>query len=406
MSPLRIAFVTVADLPEGAGNTARLRSLVQALRGSGHDVRIWNEHALGVAPESALSARGTLAGAPYEYVLGTTARARGFGMLGAKLRAVSAIARRMRATRAAGALDVVWFNCLSYYDVAPLSALARGLGVATIQSYEDERLELVSQEPLGLARRCFGWNARLADRRCPRAAHALVVISHYLREKYGQLCGDPARVHLVPTLLDTKAWVLPAEVETREPVLLYSGAFGEQDDFDGLLDALDLLRRQGRAFRLVLLGGQARDGERVAALRARVDALGLTPRVEWPGFVPAVQVRERIARANLLLNLRRDGVWSRSGLSTKLSEYLASGRCVVASAVGDVGRYVRDAESALVVRPGASGAQLAPVLASALGSLELRRRIGAAGREVARQSFDLAVGQRLLEPVLRAMVSR
>src|SRR5215475_2864415 len=86
---LSIGFVTVADLPEGCGRTARLRALVGALVGMGHRVVIWNQH--GLESSGAEQATGELAGAHFEYVLGTTARQRGFRAFGLKFRAVKRI---------------------------------------------------------------------------------------------------------------------------------------------------------------------------------------------------------------------------------------------------------------------------------------------------------------------------
>jgi glycosyltransferase involved in cell wall biosynthesis len=397
---LSVAFVTVADLPEGGGNTSRLKTLIQALARAGHRVRVWNQHALGVADPAALCASGAVAGAPYEFVLGTTARRTGAGMAADKLRAVAAVARRMRAAARAGELDVVWFNCLSFYDVAPLTALARRLGAATVQSYEDERRELVSDDALPASARLFAWNSLLADRLCPKRADALVVISSYLARKYAAACGDAARVQLVPTLADADAWKLPPEPDAAEPRVLYAGAFGEQDDVLGLVEALGALERQGRRFRAVLLGANEREAHRIEAVRRRIEALGIGGRVTLRGFLPLDAVREEIARANVLFAVRRDGVWSRSGLSTKLSECLASGRLVVASAVGDVPSYLRDGESALVVPPGADPAQIAAALDRALADPGLRRRVGAAGRQVALCRFGLDAAARDLDALL------
>jgi glycosyltransferase involved in cell wall biosynthesis len=400
---LHVAFVTVADLPEGGGNTSRLKTLVQALVRSGHRIRIWNQHALGVAERSALGARGELAGATFEYVLGTTARRAGAGMALDKLRAVAAIAARMRAAARAGELDVVWFNCLSLYDVAPLTALARRLGAATVQAYEDERRERVTEDAPSASTLLFGWNSALADRVCPRRADALVVISSYLERKYAAACGDPTRVRVVPTLVDGDAWKLPPEPETAEPRVLYAGAFGEQDDVLGLVDALGRLARAGRPFRALLVGANSREAHRVDAVRSRIAELGLGGRAELRGFASQDGVREAVARANVLYAVRRDGLWSRSGLSTKLSEGLASGRPVVTSAIGDAQQYLRDGESALLVPAGADPERIAGALGRALVDPALRRRVGAAGRAVALRHFDLDAGRRTLDGMLAAI---
>lgn len=403
--PLHIVFVTIADLPEGAGNTSRLRRLVQAVAACGHEVEIWNEHALGVSPPDTQKPEGEIEGVPYRFVLGTAARGAGFGMIGAKLRAVQTLKRMVRERARAGRLDVLWFNNLSYYDTRPLTVLARRLGVRTVQSYEDERLEALDTGNRSLTNRLFAFNSKLADRVCPREADAVAVISTYLRDKYAPLAASPERVHLVPTIIDCDAWGCPPEPDRTEPVILYSGSFSEQDEMDAFIDALGILRREGLAFRLVMLGGNRRNPRAAEDALARIRDQGLADRAEFKGFVPLAEVRRQICAANILINIRADGVWSRSGLSTKLSEYLASGRLVVTSMVGDVPHYLRDGESARFVSGTAGAEEIAAVLREALSDPDLRRRVGEGGRRVAQASFDLPVVRDRIAAMLDGIVA-
>src|SRR5215469_14971147 len=108
MRPLFLGFVTVADLPEGCGRTARLRTLVGALAGMGHHVQIWNQH--GLEGSGAEQPAGQLSGAHFEYVLGTTARQRGFRAISLKFRAVRSILDRVRRAAEAHQLDWLFFN--------------------------------------------------------------------------------------------------------------------------------------------------------------------------------------------------------------------------------------------------------------------------------------------------------
>lgn len=401
--PLHIVFITIADLPEGGGNTSRLKSVVQALSASGHHVSILNEHALGVSPPSMQNPKGEIAGAEFEYVLGSVERQYGYGVTTAKLRAVRAISRRLRQLASEGKLDVIWFNQLFFYDMYPLTRLGRKLGVATIQAYEDERQELVTSERRSLSKRLFALNSRAADRWCPPLADGIVVISRYLQEKYAHLSHAPEKVHLLPTVVDCKAWECGPEPVTDEPVILYTGNFGEQDEVENLISALGILRDQGTRFRFLSVGGNTRTGEqgREARVDALIQKLGLPARVERRGFMPLSDVRKEVAKASILVNLRRDGVWSHSGLSTKLSEYLASGRLVLASRVGDVDYYLKHGESALLISPQCPVHEIVDALSFALASPESRRWIGNTGRMVALDQFDVPVAQKRLESLLQ-----
>jgi glycosyltransferase involved in cell wall biosynthesis len=394
--PLSIGFVTVADLPEGGGRTGRLRTLVGALAGMGHRVTVWNEHGLENSPGQQVS--GDLCGARYEYVLGTTEREFGFRATFLKLRAVKSILGKVRVAAHAANLDLVFFNHLAFYDTFPITRLAKRLGVPTIQCYEDERRELVGQD-LGLARRVFGWNSWAADRWCSKQAAQIWVISSYLHEKYARLSGRPSRVWIIPTIIDCAAWSLLPEPDNPCPVILYSGSFGEQDDTEKLVQVLGCLKRQKMDFRMRFLGGKP-GLPQVERLKSLAKEQGIENAIELKGFCPAAIVKQEITNANILVNLRTNSLWGRSGLSTKLSEYLAAGRAVLTTDIGDNARYVEDGKSALVVSPDAPAEKVAAVMKAALERPDWRRQLGAGGRQAALKHFDVQVVQKSMNEAL------
>lgn len=395
--PLSLSFVTVADLPEGCGRTARLRTLVGALAGMGHRVQIWNQH--GLEGSGAELPAGALGAARFEYVLGTTARRRGFRAIGLKFRAVKSVLERVRRAADAHQLDRLFFNNLAFYDTFPVTRLAQRLGIPTVQCYEDERHEVLDPGRHGLAWRVFGWNSWAADRWCSPMADQLWVISTYLHEKYARLSGHPDRVRIIPTIVDCAAWKMPPEPLAAVPLILYSGGFGDQDDMDKLFQALSLLRRQQVPFRMRLLGARP-ELPRVRQLQSLAAELGLGSDLEFKGFCLAAVVKEEVGNANILMNLRTDSIWSRSGLSTKLSEYLAAGRTILTTDIGDNARYVRNGESALVVSPDDPAEKVAAVLKQAIEHPEWRRRLSEGARQAALAHFDVPVIQKLMAQAL------
>lgn len=398
---LSIVIVTVADLPEGgAGHTSRLATLAGTLASLGHRVVIWNEHAM--SKTSGQSVSGKLSGVPFEYVLGTIDRRYGFGATVLKIRAVRTILRKLRAAHQNRRVDLILLNSLSFYDIAPITRWARRHGVATIQCYEDERMELVSQEKLGVARRLFGLNAWLADRWCSRLADAVIVISHYLKQKYDSLTGEPSKVHIVPPIIDCEEWRTPDEVTSDCPRLIYTGSLTEHDEVEKIVEALGLLKQRGLNFSVLILGADV-SNPRTKHLRNLIDTFNLADRVELRGFVPVAVVKKELSNANIMLALRRDSVWARSGQSTKLSEYLASGRLVVTTPINDNARYLRDGESALFVTSVESIDKIAHVLEIALRSPELRSKIGKAGRRVAEMNFDKRIAQQRVTEIINTL---
>src|SRR5205814_6501455 len=76
------------------------------------------------------------------------------------------------------------------------------------------------------------------------------------------------------------------------------------------------------------------------------------------------------------------------GLPMSVLEGMAAGLPVVASDVGGVAEAVADGETGLLV-PAGDPTALARALEQLLQDVELRRRLGARGRERARERFDV-----------------
>ncbi len=74
------------------------------------------------------------------------------------------------------------------------------------------------------------------------------------------------------------------------------------------------------------------------------------------------------------------------GSPTKVFEYMAMGKAIVASRLGQIGEVLTDQETALLVEPG-NVRELTAAIVKLIDSDELRARIGSKAREVAEREF-------------------
>src|SRR5690606_7735486 len=118
---------------------------------------------------------------------------------------------------------------------------------------------------------------------------------------------------------------------------------------------------------------------------------GVSDIVELKGFTPHAQLKQYLDEANILIGLRTNDEWSQTGLSTKLSEYLSTGRVVICSAVGDNTKYLTDGDNAVIVSPECTVEQLANAIELVIKDPDLRRHMGQNGKNVALTHFDMEV---------------
>jgi glycosyltransferase involved in cell wall biosynthesis len=116
-------------------------------------------------------------------------------------------------------------------------------------------------------------------------------------------------------------------------------------------------------------------------LEGRTTELGLEDRVTFTGFLPHSDVLDLYTKSYLLVNPSLSESFGRS-----LIEAMMAGIPVVASDAGGMGEIVRDGESGFLVEAGDSKG-LASAMALLLGDRELGKRMGEAGRRVAKESY-------------------
>jgi glycosyltransferase involved in cell wall biosynthesis len=187
-----------------------------------------------------------------------------------------------------------------------------------------------------------------------RGARLVIAASSALAASAREL-GAP-EVQVIPSGVE-----LPPNVgvEASPPEVLYAGRLSPEKGVLELVDAAD-------GMKLVVAG----DGP----LRERVPGA--------LGFVPHDELQRLYARAAVVACPSR-----REGFGVACLEAMAHARPVVATDVGGLRDLVVDGETGLVVPP-RDPAALRAALERLLGDEELRRRLGAGGRERARERFS------------------
>ena len=159
------------------------------------------------------------------------------------------------------------------------------------------------------------------------------------------------------------------------PYILAIGRHVPQKGFDVLLRALGLLEKMDLPKFDLLLAG---DGPEHGTLKALAEELGVAKRVHFPGRVAHHEALQMFAGSLFFVLPSRQEPFGLVNL-----EAMTSNRAVVASRVGGVPEIVLDKQSGLLVPPEDPEA-LANAIAQLITNVPLRRRLGAAGLERAK----------------------
>jgi glycosyltransferase involved in cell wall biosynthesis len=152
---------------------------------------------------------------------------------------------------------------------------------------------------------------------------------------------------------------------------------------DVLIEAMGLLRSRFPRMRLIQVGGpeEPLDPLPTELLKRQAERAGMADRILWLGY--RNDVPDLLAAGDIYCLPSRS-----EGLPLAVLEAMGAGLPVVGSAVGGVLEAVEHGRTGLLV-PSESPQALASAIASLLSDEGMRRRLGAEGRAVVRQRFDI-----------------
>ena len=168
-------------------------------------------------------------------------------------------------------------------------------------------------------------------------------------------------------------------VAPEETLVGFVGTFGPWHGVLALAEAIKLMPLEARVrFLLVGSGSLRPEVERILREGGALQRAMMTGAVEHervPGLLDACDI---LASPHVPLEDGSDFF----GSPTKLFEYMAMGKAIVASRLGQIGDVLKDKETALLVEPG-DARQLSAAILRLINSPEMRERLGRAARREA-----------------------
>ncbi len=223
-----------------------------------------------------------------------------------------------------------------------------------------------------------------------RAAARIFVVSGVERKNLEARGVPAAKILVNPNGVDTEVFrpgIGGADVRRElgigesEVVAGFVGTFGPWHGVVQLAQAIKMVPA-GVPVRFLLVGSGSLHGEVERILQAE----GASRRVIFTGTVPHDRVPLLLDACDMLVSPHiplADGS-DFFGSPTKIFEYMAMGKGIVASRLGQIGEVLADDETALLVEPG-NVEQLANAIVKLAQSPDLRTRLGAAARNIAMQ---------------------
>lgn len=290
--------------------------------------------------------------------------------------------------RKLGPIDVVVVSSPTFLSIGSAWFLARWKKAKLVVEVRDLWPAIFVELEVITNRALIGLLERL-ELAAYRAADAVVVVSEGFRQNIVRRGIGPGKVHTIHHGVDLQRFTGNGKHPTNirsglgardgDILVVYAGAHGISQGLGTVLEAAQILAREGIHFALVGDGADKADLSRLVQ-SANIDNVTMMPgrsSDEIPDLLIAADI--------CLVSLRKIPLFS-TFIPSKMFEYLAAGRAVIGTVEGEAAR-IMDEAGAMVVEP-ENALELASAIRKLAHDEQLRNEMGEQARSYVGMKFD------------------
>ncbi|UHG93161.1 glycosyltransferase family 4 protein [Spirosoma oryzicola] len=214
----------------------------------------------------------------------------------------------------------------------------------------------------------------------------IIVISSHLQKLLVGIAGNNTTIEYIPITVNLEKFEGKKRFDPskKEFKIFYGGSFFlGKDGIEYLIEAFNIVQAKYQNIKLVLSGKSIVKNE-YNKIQKLIDS---NSKIINKGYLTHEQYYKELNSADIFCMPRNNSKLSHAGFPFKLGEYLASGRAVVATRVGDVTNYLVDKENSLLVEP-ESAEQIADAILHLLENPILISELGDKAKELAKNNFS------------------
>lgn len=177
------------------------------------------------------------------------------------------------------------------------------------------------------------------------------------------------------------------KTDAKEKYIAYCGTISPfKDGVDCLIKAFACFASSHSDYKLKIIGRfESADAEKT--LKGLVESLNVVNSVEFTGVVKPEEMPQLLCGAQMLALARPDNEQAKYGFPTKLGEYLATGKPVVVTRVGEIGDFLKDGVNCRMSEPENPEA-FADCMSWVADHYESALSLGEAGRQLTMDEFS------------------
>ncbi len=180
---------------------------------------------------------------------------------------------------------------------------------------------------------------------------AIFCISEYLVKFYSTRGVEVRKLLKVPSMVDINRFNNDFILPVNFKYICYCGSLTVvKDGVDILIKSFAKIASVFKYINLLLVG-KADTIEDEVYFRKLVSGLELKHRIIFTGKLPRNAIPAYMCNAEILVLARPSGIVADAGFPSKLTEYLSTGKPVIATKVGEIPEYLTDYENIFLAEP-------------------------------------------------------
>ena len=382
---MKIFIITGEPFPNGMAATNRIRCYAGAIAEAGIDCEVIiykRTERYGVKPMNT-DACGKSLGVPYRYIGGTPLR-RGSRIVRffndklektLSLRYIRKKAREGDIIFAYAGLDVDY--CIRVCRFSHRMKLKFGIDLCELPYGS------ITETPDAIKKRHIFEKSLLPE------IDFVIPISDALEKYAGKFISAKCASCKIPIMVEfSKYDIYDISTESDTPYIFHSGTLTEQKDgILGMIEAFGIAVNKLKFPVKFILAGEKSSSIFEKQIDDLINKYGLQDKILFTGYLFQNQLIDYLKSASLVIINKHETQQNLFGFSNKLGEYLAAGKALIISRVGEAMNWLHDGSDSIIVTPG-DIEELAEAIIRVLSDNELRNKLGQGAKETCRNSFD------------------
>ena len=189
----------------------------------------------------------------------------------------------------------------------------------------------------------------------PKMVDSISYSTQYVKELAIQRGANPARLMHAPVGADIDRFhpskngeKIRSQYSSQDLLILYVGQLEGGSYAELFLQAAVKVNQKNPNTKFILVGG----GHRLSSLQRKATQMGLNQVLKFTNYIPHQEIPDYVAAADVCVACFEDNEITKCKSPLKIAEYLAAGKPIVASGVGDVPQMINGA--GIIVPPGDS----------------------------------------------------